>query len=119
MVKDAISEAQLSKMKRERLLFLLSGILLIWFSGIMVVILNSNQFLDVAGVLIFISCGLILRGYYLWTKIKNRHWAFMFLGFLAFPIGLIVLWKLKDKNTFSAQNTSQELLSSPNNDKST
>ena len=39
----------------------------------------------------------ILTGCYIWTRLKNRHWAWMFFGLVA-PIGLIPLWKMKDKS---------------------
>lgn len=48
--------------------------------------------------LIFLIIGiiLILTGCYLWTKMKNRHWAFMFWGLLT-PIGLLGISLLRDK----------------------
>lgn len=40
---------------------------------------------------------LTLIGCYQWTKLKNRHWAFMFWGLLA-PIGLLGISLLHDKS---------------------
>ncbi len=40
---------------------------------------------------------LVLIGCYQWTKLKNRHWAFMFWGLLA-PIGLLGIALLRDKS---------------------
>lgn len=39
---------------------------------------------------------MVLVGCYLWTKLKNRSWAFALFGILA-PIGYIPLAMLKDK----------------------
>jgi len=36
-------------------------------------------------------------GCYIWTKLKNRHWAFTFWGLLT-PIGLLGIALLKDKS---------------------
>jgi len=41
--------------------------------------------------------GLTLCGCYLWTRAKNRHFAHMFWGLIT-PLGLIVLYSLKDKS---------------------
>ena len=53
---------------------------------------------------LFWFCGamsmiLLLIGCYIWTKLKNRHWAFMFWGLLA-PIGLLGISLLEDKTTY-------------------
>lgn len=42
-------------------------------------------------VLIFVGC-------YVWTKLKGRHWAFMFWGLLA-PIGLLGTSLLRDRSS--------------------
>jgi len=44
-----------------------------------------------------ISVSLLLNGCYIWTQIKNRHWAFMFWGLIA-PIGLLGISLLKDNS---------------------
>jgi len=48
-------------------------------------------------ILLTVSIGLVLWGCYIWTKIKNRHFAFMFWGLLS-PIGLLGISLLKDKS---------------------
>ena len=47
-----------------------------------------------------VALGLTFWGCYLWTRLKNRHWAFMFWGLLT-PAGLIGIWKLKDRSLIS------------------
>ncbi|MDD5338081.1 MAG: hypothetical protein PHG35_01525 [Dehalococcoidales bacterium] len=48
-------------------------------------------------VLIILGVGLTLFGCYIWTKLKNRHWAFMFWGLLT-PIGLLGISLLRDRS---------------------
>jgi apolipoprotein N-acyltransferase len=48
-------------------------------------------------VLSAIGLGLSLYGCYLWAKLKNRHWAWMFFGILT-PIGLLPLALMKDRS---------------------
>jgi hypothetical protein len=43
-----------------------------------------------------LAIAFLLSGCYIWTKLKNRHWAFMLWGLLA-PIGLLGISLLKDK----------------------
>ena len=69
--------------------------------------------------LTIIALILILIGCYQWTRLKNRHWAFMFWGILA-PIGLLGISLLKDKsevahNEVIMQNINQNPPSTPNN----
>ena len=51
---------------------------------------------ELALTMIPIGVGIVLWGCYIWTRLKNRHWAFMFCGILA-PIGLLGISLLKDK----------------------
>ncbi|MFC1966468.1 hypothetical protein ACFLWI_05940 [Chloroflexota bacterium] len=44
-----------------------------------------------------IATGLVLWGCYIWTMLKNRHWAFMLWGLLP-PIGLLGIAVLYDKS---------------------
>lgn len=46
---------------------------------------------------IALGLGLSLLGCYIWTKLKRRHWTYMFWGTLT-PIGLLGISLLKDKN---------------------
>ena len=46
-----------------------------------------------------IGAGLSVYGCYLWTKIKNRHWAFCLWGILT-PIGLLGISLLSDKSEY-------------------
>ena len=41
-----------------------------------------------------------LAGCYIWAKLKNRHWAFLFWGILS-PIGLLGISLLHDKSAKS------------------
>jgi len=43
-----------------------------------------------------IGIGFSLYGAYLWTRLKNRHWAWM-LTMLFYPVGIFVLSILKGK----------------------
>lgn len=63
------------------------------------VIILSNFFLPfpVNLILTFGALGMSVYGCYLWTKIKNRHPAFMLWGLLT-PIGLLGVSLLKDKS---------------------
>jgi len=47
--------------------------------------------------LFIIGMGLLLWGCYLWTRLKNRHLAFMLWGLLS-PIGLLGISLLADKS---------------------
>lgn len=47
-----------------------------------------------------------LYGCYLWVKLKNRHWCFMFWGLLT-PIGLFGISLLKDKSKIEGVNDGQ------------
>lgn len=40
--------------------------------------------------------GFMLYGCYLWTRLKNRHWALLFLGL--WPLGFLILYALEDKS---------------------
>ena len=44
-----------------------------------------------------IAIAFLLSGAYIWTRLKNRHWAFMLWSLLA-PIGLLGISLLKDKS---------------------
>jgi len=117
MAKDTTPEAKLAEDKKARTSFVVGGCFILLIArGLS----NFNHLVAIIfSILLYIAgLGLVLWGCHIWAKMKNRHWAHMFWGILA-PIGYIVLWRLKDKSAFSAQKTSQELLSSPNNDKST
>ena len=80
--------------KTYRTAFIIIGIGL---SYILSFVQLSNNF--VAWFLLAMSVILILTGCYTWTKLKNRHWAFMFWGLLA-PIGLLGISLLEDKTTY-------------------
>ena len=47
-------------------------------------------------VIASISVALSLYGYYLWARLKGRHWAWMFLG-LTSPLGTVPIALLRDK----------------------
>ena len=38
----------------------------------------------------------VMTGCYIWTRLKNRHWAFMFWG-IAAPIGLLGISLIEDR----------------------
>ena len=46
---------------------------------------------------VVIAIAFLLSGAYIWTRLKNRHWAFMLWSLLA-PIGLLGISLLKDKS---------------------
>lgn len=62
---------------------------------------GGNLVLDFPTNIITLLVGLAmtLTGCYMWTKIKNRHWAFMFWGVLT-PIGLLGISLLQDKSPY-------------------
>jgi hypothetical protein len=47
-------------------------------------------------VIVSISLALSLYGYYLWARLKGRHWAWMLLG-LASPLGTVPIALLRDR----------------------
>jgi len=48
--------------------------------------------------LFVLALAFTMTGCYIWTRLKNRHWGFMFWGLLT-PIGLLGISCLKDKAT--------------------
>jgi hypothetical protein len=70
---------------------------LVWTGMIVARIGNflPNEILSI--VVLLIGTIITVWGCYLWTQLKNRHWAFMFWGILA-PIGLLGISLLKDKS---------------------
>jgi len=50
-----------------------------------------------SGFLAFIGSIFWFWGCYLWVKLKNRHWAFTFLGFLSL-IGILIISSLDDRS---------------------
>jgi len=85
--------------KSGRTNLILAGVLLVTIGRIFASSVASSDV--VAGVFLFYVSGLcglalVLWGCYMWTRLKGRHWAFMFWGLLA-PIGLLGISLLKDK----------------------
>jgi len=48
-------------------------------------------------LLYVIGVAFTMTGCYIWTKLKKRHWTFMFWGLIS-PLGLLGLKLLKDKS---------------------
>ena len=48
--------------------------------------------------LYILAVAFTMTGCYIWTKLKNRHWAFTFWGLLT-PIGLLGISLLKNKSS--------------------
>jgi len=48
------------------------------------------------GFIFALAVALTMTGCYIWTRLKNRHWGFMFWGLLT-PIGLLGISFLKNK----------------------
>lgn len=58
---------------------------------------TDNPIALIIGIALMVfAIGLLLGGCYLWTQLKNRHWAFMLWGLLS-PIGLLGISLLGDK----------------------
>ena len=89
--------------KKQRMLFVILGTLMLLVSAplagaCLILVLDgiwSRYFILPLGIYVA-GLGLTLYGCYLWAKLKGRHWAWMFLGLLT-PVGLLFLWKLKQK----------------------
>jgi hypothetical protein len=68
-----------------------------------VVLMNTFSFITYnnvsASIVLVASLFFTLTGCYIWTKLKSRHWAFMFWGILA-PIGLLGISLLEDRTTY-------------------
>lgn len=45
----------------------------------------------------FIGITMSLYGYFLWARLKGRHWVWMFLGLVS-PIGTVPIAILKDRS---------------------
>lgn len=58
-----------------------------------VAVLNQPLYYGVLAIGLLVS----LAGCYIWTRLKNRHWAFTFWGILT-PIGLLGISLLKDRS---------------------
>lgn len=79
-----------------RTVFIVVGMLGAYIANYMV----SDVSIIVCAV-IAIAC--LLSGAYIWTRMKNRHWAFMLWSLLA-PIGLLGISLLKDKSYKDGSN---------------
>lgn len=56
-----------------------------------------QDFMPYGYFLYILAIALTMTGCYIWTKLKNRSWAFMLWGLLS-PIGLLGISLLKDKS---------------------
>jgi len=56
-------------------------------------IINYGAYYSVWAIAVLMT----LTGCYIWTKLKKRHWAFLFWGVLS-PIGLLGISLLRDKS---------------------
>ena len=54
--------------------------------------------------LCILAIAFTMTGCYIWTRLKNRHWAFMFWGLLS-PIGLLGISLLNNKSTQTVETT--------------
>jgi len=77
-------------MKTERTLTIVIGWIVAYFGSRFLPLPHSISTL-------LIGIGLTVWGCYLWTQIKNRHWAFMFWGIIS-PVGLLGISLLKNKS---------------------
>lgn len=76
----------------------------IWFGIVIMFVGRFIQGISINSMVGFIigiiiqlgGLALVLDGCYLWTRIKNRHWAFTLWGVLV-PIGFLGISLLKDK----------------------
>jgi hypothetical protein len=62
-----------------------------------------QDFQDYGYFLYVMAFALSLSGCYIWTRLKNRHWAFSLWGLLT-PIGLLGIALLKDKSAPAPEN---------------
>lgn len=60
-------------------------------------------------ILSFIGTVFWFWGCYLWVKLKNRHWAFTFLGFLSL-IGILIISSLDDRSDKAAREEPAEVV---------
>ena len=79
----------------QRTVFVIVGIALTIYSGWGEVEYVSVSWSTVL-ILEWMGVGFSLYGGYLWTRLKNRHWAWM-LTMLFYPVGIFVLSILKGK----------------------
>ena len=70
----------------------------VWTGIILCLIARALSSVPVVSIFVWIvGVSFLLTGCYVWTRLKNRCWAFMFWGLLA-PIGLLGLCCLRDKS---------------------
>ena len=72
------------------------GLIIALISRAIIQMANNPIALIIGVALMIFAMVLLLGGCYFWTRLKNRHWAFMFWGLLS-PIGLLGVSLLKDK----------------------
>lgn len=69
----------------------------IWIGIFLSLIARFIPNFSISLIITIVAIAITLYGCYLWTQIKNRHWAFMFWGILT-PIGLLGISLLEDKS---------------------
>ena len=80
--------------RTQRTVFLIIGIFMLIYIGGLAERLSFWHYL----VLQSIDAFFLFYGAYLWTKLKNRHWAWIFT-MIFWPVGLLVLSMLKESGT--------------------
>jgi hypothetical protein len=92
--KNVVNRIPINKEWRNSLVCV--GLLLFWISnGSYIVSISLNG--PIKWILFCVGIILSLIGCYIWTKLKNRYWAFMFWGILT-PIGLLGISLLENKS---------------------
>lgn len=89
------------------------GLILSWATNLLATTYGDPYILTIEGVdyiaqdpimnlglfwfLSSVAIAFTMTGCFIWTRLKNRHWAFMLWGLLS-PIGLLGVSLLKDKS---------------------
>jgi len=77
--------------KTQRTVFLIIGVVMLIYIGILVKQLSFLGYL----VLQSIDAFFLFYGAYLWTRLKRRHWAWIFT-MIFWPLGVLILFLLKE-----------------------
>lgn len=83
--------------RTRRTVFVIVGFILYFIGAVMTRLAVTDEAYLAGFFLWLIGAVLWFWGCYLWVKLKNRHWAFTFLGFLSL-LGILIISSLDDRS---------------------
>ena len=99
---QALENKELVRIRSNRTWYVWIGVVLGFVSR------AFGMFSLVQVIMLVVAMVFILAGCYYWTRLKNRHWAFMLWGLIA-PIGLLGLTYMRDKTEREATDETSEV----------